>query len=901
MSDCLFENSNEENKTEKIKIKIVKKTAKQSKSTTKVKSTKNAKSTKSSKKRKSIKKKKKRDEYYDHVETFNVEKLKIIISNFEKLKPQLRWREKYDNHDPLVIVKRYLEKSNNGEVVVTYRQKNGVGRLYAMGSLSLQSIPREIRHTIAKEYYVDGDIENAHPVILQFLCEKNGFECPELDLYIKSREDLLKRLTIGGRPCDRGEAKQIYLSITNGGIKDFRRVDNSEGHLLSYKNEMIKLHELFSEKYSDEFKKVKKKRERCGKTYNHEAGLMNYLMCDFENKMLLDIHQYLGCPKNCVLVFDGIMLLKKNENGCKIEYDIEGCSKFLKKKYGININLKFKAMDEELDLSGLEVKDIVDTPESIFNDQVGKSIEHVKDDTLNDNTLSKMFYDLNRGDIKMTDDVGGFYWDREKKIWEPLVSSLIMLKIADQSTKYNMVGVMEKTRDKYIDDDRKDVDQRGDSKETSRAKHFLNFIQSAKGVRDIFVFAKALFRDTKFLETVNRNHDLFPMREGKILNLETGEIRERRKEDLFTLECDVTYIPEEEWSTEDKKTNDKFINQILMDDPKYIAYTKQKMGSYLSGRNNRDIDINHGIGRNGKSSIINALKVILGDFMGFIGKNVIVHDPKAMKTNKGSGHTSNLIPIEGKRLIATQELESGDVINAEMMKKIASSDPIEGVRECYGKVTRTINPFGKLVVQTNNLPKFDSQDQAVVDRLCFNPYFSRFLNKEGLELEKKRGKYDPKKYKYYEADNQIIDKYKKAGRPIDILFSWMVQGCKEFYALNGEGIKKPPIVLKYIQDKLDDNDVVGRWVNEFCDIKNASEFDELSRKDKKKYTTSVGDLFYDFSEWAKESGCHKGITKLKFSKYLDGNFKKKKQQRGGNAFERITLKSVGDEDKCDFS
>jgi len=156
---------------------------------------------------------------------------------------------------------------------------------------------------------------------------------------------------------------------------------------------------------------------------------------------------------------------------------------------------------------------------------------------------------------------------------------------------------------------------------------------------------------------------------------------------------------------------------------------------------------------------------------------------------------------------------------------------------------------------------------------------------------------------YVNNRDSIIEKYKKVGRPIDILFSWMVGGCIKFYKLNGAGIKKPRIVLKYIQDKLDDNDVVGRWVNDFCDIKNAGEFDELSRKDKKKFTTSVSDLYDEFSEWAKENGCHKGITKLKFSKYLDGNFKKKKQKRGGNAFERITLKSEKSEGKndCDFS
>jgi len=51
--------------------------------------------------------------------------------------------------------------------------KTGCGRVYANKSLSLGSIRKEVRHTLAKEKYVDIDIENCHPIILKQLCDKN--------------------------------------------------------------------------------------------------------------------------------------------------------------------------------------------------------------------------------------------------------------------------------------------------------------------------------------------------------------------------------------------------------------------------------------------------------------------------------------------------------------------------------------------------------------------------------------------------------------------------------------------------------------------------------------------------------------------------------------------------------
>ena len=53
---------------------------------------------------------------------------------------------------------------------------------------SLFSIRREIRHTLARDNYIDIDIENCHPVLLYQLCTHNNIQCDYLKYYMLSFE-----------------------------------------------------------------------------------------------------------------------------------------------------------------------------------------------------------------------------------------------------------------------------------------------------------------------------------------------------------------------------------------------------------------------------------------------------------------------------------------------------------------------------------------------------------------------------------------------------------------------------------------------------------------------------------------------------------------------------------------
>ena len=275
-----------------------------------------------------------RHQYLELTETFDADKLQYIIENFDTLKDQMRPNTD-PKYDPLNIITKYLKKSRNGVVKTTYRQKEGNGRYCAVGCLSLQLIKREIRHTIAKDFYVDIDVANCHPVIFLFLCKKYKFDCEHLELYINDREKYLKDLGV-----DRETGKQVYLALTNGGLKNYNELPKKTLHLQNYRLEMLNLHSQFAKLFPDKFEAFKKRKKE---DFNLEAAFTNTLLCDWENKILMAMYEYFGKPTDAVLCYDGIMLRKG-------EYDLQGCQEFVKERIGINIKLEQKPFKNAITL-----------------------------------------------------------------------------------------------------------------------------------------------------------------------------------------------------------------------------------------------------------------------------------------------------------------------------------------------------------------------------------------------------------------------------------------------------------------------------------------------------------------------------------------------------------------------
>lgn len=351
------------------------------------------------------------------IENIDVDKLNHIITHFKEFEGKLdddgtAWFKNKDGKFGGLkkILSNYLKNYRTGGVKVEFIQKNNVGRMFAKRSLSIQSLPRKIRHTIAKDSYNDIDIVNCHPVLLVHLCEKYDIECPSLRDFVCKRESIFKEI---GE--DRESLKIKFLKIINGG-----KIDNiTHPILIKFNRELKKIRKLICHYNTDKFVEHRNRIIKDNKkdTYNIDGKFLNIVLCDIENKVLNCMYEFYEKNDNAVLVFDGIMLPKD------IEPRLIECQKHIGKTLGIWIKLKLKDMDEGFTIDNPKKYVIKELYFHDYNDVVNhaytdlydnKVVDWIKESIyLIDNTGKNMFVVKGKKFDKLTGINGSMYQTRK--------------------------------------------------------------------------------------------------------------------------------------------------------------------------------------------------------------------------------------------------------------------------------------------------------------------------------------------------------------------------------------------------------------------------------------------------------------------------------------------------------
>lgn len=304
-------------------------------------------------------------------EYFDTIKLKAIIDNFETLKSQIREevtdgaQENYGS--PLeTVLSNYLKASKpindkHSCISVTYnksKNSNGYGRMFSHRGLSLQSLPREIRHTISNELYVDIDIVNCHPNLLIQYAEKNNLRCKYIKLYSDNREDFFKKFK---NECnlDRDYIKKSILAILNGSPgKSILKKTNNNRLFKKLIKEVEAIHTYIYDN-EKEYRKIGDKnalqKQKNGGFYNPKGSTCNVMLCDIENKILncminyLQENQYIN--NDVVLVFDGFMMLREHLLNKDIENIMRELETEVYEQLKYNIQLTVKMMNQTIEIS----------------------------------------------------------------------------------------------------------------------------------------------------------------------------------------------------------------------------------------------------------------------------------------------------------------------------------------------------------------------------------------------------------------------------------------------------------------------------------------------------------------------------------------------------------------------
>jgi putative DNA primase/helicase len=353
---------------------------------------------------------------------------------------------------------------------------------------------------------------------------------------------------------------------------------------------------------------------------------------------------------------------------------------------------------------------------------------------------------------------------------------------------------------------------------------------------------------SNFAETANTNPDLVPIRGGNVVDLKTGLVRQRTREDMFSFERPVSVVDGADVGERLLQIVDQFMLNIANGDHEMKAFIQKMLGYCLTGHTHeRVFFIWWGKGANGKSRVSDLMKKILGAFYGMAPKDVFIQSAAQNRAGAASPH---LVPLIGVRMAVFSESSENEKLNAEQIKSLSGNDTIT-YRELYCS-QNTFTPVCKLIMQTNHKPTFYSKDVAVTDRIRLVPFLGRFVDNPG-----------PGEFK---RDAGLVNSLENES--LDAVFTWVLRRAVHW---NAEGLGNAPAVAREEMDAyLTQLDDISRFVQDRCEVG-------------EKFKVKASELYSAYTHWAKEStdaGVKEPKSITAFGTRMKELYKSEKQRAG---------------------
>lgn len=636
-----------------------------------------------------------------YTELIDMQSFKTLITNFsdlyqdsdEYIPEKKKNTNVWDKKTVLTILNKYYktkQKTNS----ITYKYAHGAneGRLFSDG-FSLQSLPRQVRHTISQHLYHDIDMVNAHPKILLHYCSLHKIACVRLKDYIDNRDARLASLS--AHNMNRDKAKTNILSAMNG--KEFPRSNLPEW-----------LDKLYTE-FRDILTTVSELKENAlfvknakrSSSTNYKGKVLNKILCKYENELLQSCVRY--CDEHDIaigaLVFDGFMIYKKEYMSDDwLSQLTSNLSEYVEQDQHVRISFSVKPMNEAYDLTPYQ-DTATNIDYKIFNELLTE--EGCAKFILN-TIKEKIFYHKANDKIYLYNDKTLLYEDTELLDLMPIITPSI-----------------QSIFDSHIEDLKSDPDKKSDYAEAKNRQKYYKSERGQKAILHIMIRhceKKDAFIDKHF----NRIPYLFPIANNKVVDFRYNKVRDRLPSDYFSKTTDniheekVNFTPIYDYVGSLLKTTDQvFIDNMLT----VLAY-------FLTGYNHlRRFFIFTGDGSNGKSALLSLFDSIIGDFGRSANAKVFI------KSKSEAVHNAEMFTLmEGTRLATISEADSTSSFNEAMIKKITGNDGRFSLRKPGGEEQHNCIVDPKLLALLNTVPGF--QDGALADRMCIFPFINKFVASE---------------------------------------------------------------------------------------------------------------------------------------------------------------------------
>lgn len=312
------------------------------------------------------------------------------------------------------------------------------------------------------------------------------------------------------------------------------------------------------------------------------------------------------------------------------------------------------------------------------------------------------------------------------------------------------------------------------AKALENKKKYSPALDTAKGFPLIRIPSKTLNYDPMLLNCKNG-----------MIDLTNGKLYPHDPTKLFSLCAGVDYI-----AGYRSEVVHQFLASILPD-PDARESLLMYLGYCLTGdvRHDKALFI-HGGGRNGKGSLLGALLKLFGDFATPVRNSLFL---KSRAINNGENATPELMKMEHKRLVIVDEL-TDKYLDEVLFKQLTSADPVSA--RSLHKDSTTIYPTWKIILNGNSPPRIkDANDIAIMERILMIKFEQTFTGKN--------------------QDPTLRDKLKSK----EALTGWLnVLVAHELEWQKLGHLYEPPIVNNFKREYLDENDLIGEFISEYCEF-----------------------------------------------------------------------------------
>ena len=264
------------------------------------------------------------------------------------------------------------------------------------------------------------------------------------------------------------------------------------------------------------------------------------------------------------------------------------------------------------------------------------------------------------------------------------------------------------------------------------------------------------------------------------VDLQKGVFREHRQEDYITKIANVNFD-----ANADCPVWKKFIMEIMNYNNELIKYIQTAVGWAVTGdTSEQSMFILYGTGANGKSTFLNTIMNLLGDY------SVATPTETFMKRN-GEQIGNDIARLRGTRFVTTTEAEQGRRLSEPLIKQITGNDRMTA-RFLYGEFFNFVPTF-KIFMASNHKPVIKGTDYGIWRRIKLIPFTTRIPeDKQDKHLEKKL-------------------MLESSG-----ILNWIIEGAVRWC---NEGLNTPSIITAATDEYRGEMDVIGNFIKEQCIIK----------------------------------------------------------------------------------